>query len=219
MAGLSVAKRSVHQQNLVDAGNDASTDYAVLMPWIEGLTWYEFLVHKDNAELLSLIEPVIHNILDSFVDLEKHSLVHTDLAADNVVIDTKSGQISLIDLDFLHGPELPEPKYKPGGHPGYRHKTSLTEGNWHSYGDRFAGAVLLTEMLCWSEPSFRQVHDIKLESFFEQGELQGSNPKYELACKILDQRYGSSVRALFSQAWHSEHQRENVPPLLTGLQR
>jgi hypothetical protein len=63
--------------------------------------------------------------------------------------------VELLDLEGVYISGIPSPKRLSHGSPGYQHCRLGRQGQWSPYGDRFAGAILLTEMLTWWNPVVR----------------------------------------------------------------
>ena len=90
--------------------------------------------------------------------------------------------------------------YVPDGSPGYAHPRNQGRGCRNRFGDRFAGGVLLTEMLVWADPAVRQSSaDV---SVFEPGEMCHGGPKYGLVRQVL-QALSKDVARLFERVWDS----------------
>lgn len=183
--------------------------YAVLMPWVEGKTWHDYL-----AEEQPITPEQSHELASNFsyvlLQMENAGLAHCDLSAPNVII-TESDRglgISLVDVEDMYGPGFERPTLMPAGTSGYGHKTA-SQGIWCVAGDRFAGAVLLAEMLGWCDERVRRIkYD---EAFFDPSELQKSSERCQVLMRVLRERWGERVSQLFSQAWHSQTL-EDCPP-------
>jgi hypothetical protein len=110
-----------------------------------------------------------------------------------------------VDVEGLYAPGLPRPEALPSGSSGYAHRTAR-EGLWGPTADRFAGAVLLAEMLCWGDESVRQA--CYGETYFDPAEMPaqgGANPpRYQTLLSALARHYGQPVADLFERAWTSE---------------
>jgi hypothetical protein len=100
---------------------------------------------------------------------EANGLAHCDLSGSNVLLPdlhvigqempdlrlAASGHpVELVDLDGMYAPGLDRPGCLASGSPGYAHKTT-PRGEWGPMADRFAAAVLLAEMLAWSDAQVR----------------------------------------------------------------
>jgi hypothetical protein len=106
----------------------------------------------------------------------------------------------------MYGGAFPTPTEYPAGQIGYRHREVATRGTgqWCSAGDRFAGAVLIAEILCWHDPMIRRVRD--QISFFaddDPGKLEAW--RKESLVKALEANYPSTLAHLFEAAWRSEN--------------
>jgi len=104
-------------------------------------------------------------------------------------------------VEQLCAPGVARPLALPAGSPGYAHRTAAA-GLWQPEGDRFAGAVLLAELLGWCDEPVREA--AWGESYFAPDELQGNGEHRRTLAAALDRRWGSAVAALFQRAWDSE---------------
>ena len=210
LPGLQVCNRTVltPQKHIGLLRQYPDLTYAVLMPWIEGTTWMEVLM--DGQELspeasLGLAQSFL-NILSA---MEQEGIAHCDLSGPNLLlpvfarsqISNLKSKIELVDVEQLFGPGLDRPEAIPAGSPGYAHKTA-SDGLWGTRADRFAGAVLVGEMLGWCDKRVRK--ESWGESYFDLGELQRKSNRYQLMEAVLRERWGNRVATLFEQAWESE---------------
>ncbi len=176
--------------------------YSLLMPWIEGMTWFDVVnSRKEFSEIESL--ELAQKLTSILVGLEEHGLAHCDLSSSNLIFSKTDQEISLelIDIDGMFGPGFPKPEIVLSGSPGYAH-TSIQNGSWNSQSDRFAGAVLIAEMLGWSSPDVRKAANDGC--YFSAGEIQKDCPHYQLLVGYLKNTFGESIADNFSAAWHSE---------------
>src|SRR5262249_5127062 len=101
-----------------------------------------------------------------------------------------------------YGPNLPQPVEAPAGQDGYQHRTSRQLGQWNAEGDRFGAAILLAEMLGWSDARVRQ--NSADEHYFSAAEMQeADSPRYRLLYEVLRDEYAPTVAEPFEQAWRS----------------
>jgi len=140
--------------------------------------------------------------------MEQESLAHCDLSGPNVLLpglspEAHNGLVALVDVEQLYGPDLRRPDVLPGGSAGYAHKTA-PEGLWSAHADRFAGAVLLAEMLGWYDVHVRDAAEADSEAFFDSQELQQDRPRFRTLCATLRHAWGEEVARLFERAWHSD---------------
>ena len=182
--------------------------YAVLMPWIEGPTWLQVMQEKrelGKQESLALAR----SLAGILATLEQKGVAHCDLSAPNLLIPGLMGKgveqggtaLALVDVEQLYGPGLERPEPLPAGSPGYAHRTA-DDGLWTAAADRFAGAVLLAEMLGWCDDRVRQA--AYGESYFEPDEMQQPSARSDHLRTVLRERWGDGLAALFDQAWHSD---------------
>ncbi len=204
IAGLRACRRRLVEPAEAAAIGEPGLAYAVLMPWIEGVSWAGVVEGRfplSHRTCLGLAEQTA-NIL---AELEARGLAHADVSSSNVIItnsDTGSA-VELIDVEDMYHDNLGALPYVPDGSPGYAHPRNQGSGCRNRFGDRFAGGVLLTEMLVWADPAVRQsAADV---SVFEPGELCHGGPKYGLVRQIL-QGLSKDVARLFERVWDSPGQ-------------
>jgi WD40 repeat protein len=112
----------------------------------------------------------------------------------------------LVDVEGLYAPGLPRPEVLPSGSSGYAHRTAR-EGLWGPTADRFAGAVLLAEMLGWGDESVREA--CYGETYFDPAEMPSvaqasACDRYQTLLSALARHYDQPVADLFERAWTSE---------------
>ncbi len=188
-------------------------EYAVLMPWIRGSTWFDILV-AETSLTEDASKKVAKSTADVLTSLEDRGFAHCDIAAANVIVNTGTGVVSLIDVEDMFGPGLSLSSGFPQGTDGYQHQTSRNEeqGQWCPEGDRFSSAILLAEMLAWHSPEIQQSFDPDIEHFFDEDELQDPNSsRYELMVNTLGEM-SKEIADCFTRAWESKTLTE-CPPL------
>jgi len=188
----------------------------VLMPWIEGPTWMEVMLRGDPGSHPLTAQQgltLAHSLTETLVGMEERRVAHCDLSGPNVMLPALfpspaggrraggEGKIALVDVEQFYGPGLARRGLLPGGSPGYAHKTA-PQGLWSATADRFAGAVLLAEMLGWCDERVREA--AWGESYFDPAEIQQESARYHILVQVLRERWGDSVATLFSRAWRSE---------------
>lgn len=187
-----------------------SLQYSVIMPWVEGTTWQELIMNKehlDKNQCLALAD----GFLQTLVNMEEKGIAHCDLSGPNLIVDlqrlrSRNGsngrfQPSLIDLEELFAPGFNQPKKLPAGSAGYAHKT-VKNGIWTIDADRFAGAILLVNILTWHyKPMLEESFG---EQFFDPAEIHQSCKRQELMSHALKSHFGEAVQALFDRVWWSD---------------
>lgn len=209
--GLEVCGRQCLHQGIHDdvLSEYPDLEYAALMPWITGSTWYDIVI---SATPLSRLEAMTfaNATAQVLASLEEAGLAHCDIAAPNIIINGTTGRAHLIDVEDLYVPGFPAPSALPAGTEGYAHLTS-PEGLWKASGDRFAGAVIMAEMAGWHDPRIRKQADE--EHYFAGNEMQQDSPRYQLMREVLTD-LNPTLSDLFEQAWLSPTL-EDCPPLKT----
>jgi hypothetical protein len=222
LPGLTVCRRTVltptRHADLLRREPDLT--YAVLMPWIEGPTWVEVMLEKRPLTPQQALD-LARAFAQVLVRMEEQGLAHCDLSGPNVLLPMLAGQtadrrpqtayspsstVELVDVEGLYAPGLPRPEVLPSGSSGYAHRTAR-EGLWGPTADRFAGAVLLAEMLGWGDESVRQA--CYGETYFDPAEMPSvaqasACDRYQTLLSALARHYGQPVADLFERAWTSE---------------
>ena len=208
MPGLATCERFVisKQQfpSLILQNKDLN--YSVLMPWVEGTTWQDVVLNKIslNRDRCYEIASNLNMVLGS---MESLGMAHCDLSGPNIILrpreldDDDEDLVSLIDLEEMYAPKLKRPKTVPAGSAGYAH-ASTQSGVWSADADRFAGSVLLANMLTWSDSSVVQA--AFGEQYFAPNEMQVDCPRYQTLVGSLEKQWGKNTSELFSTAWHSK---------------
>ncbi|WP_211745828.1 hypothetical protein [Paenibacillus sp. Marseille-Q4541] len=211
VSGLQVCNRDVltpeRNGKLISEHGDLL--YSVLMPWISGITWFDIICDK---KLLTPSESL--TLAASFAGIgsamEQRGIAHCDLSAPNVLIPffseveqpEGSSAVELVDVEQIYSPKMDRPDALLAGSAGYAAHRIVNSGLWSSYADRFAGAVILAEMLGYSDQDI--VQRTYGESYFDQRELQTSCDRYIKLLQFLERRYGRKISELFSRAWNSQ---------------
>jgi hypothetical protein len=222
LPGLTVCRRTVltPQRNANLLRREPDLTYAVLMPWIEGPTWTEVMLEKRPLTPQQALD-LARAFADLLSRMEQNGLAHCDLSGPNVLLPMLAGQtadrrpqtayrppsaVELVDVEGLYAPGLPRPEALPSGSSGYAHRTAR-EGLWGPTADRFAGAVLLAEMLGWGDESVREA--CYGETYFDPAEMPSvaqasACDRYRTLLSALARHYGQPVADLFERAWRSE---------------
>lgn len=206
--GLSVCRRVVLHPGsygqLLQQHPDLT--FAVLMPWIEGPTWEQVVL---GAEELSP-EQSLHlarALAALHASLEEQGMAHCDLVGPNLLLPELGGGtgIELVDLEQVYGPGFERPDLLLNTTPHYTHEESEA-GLWCSYADRFAGAMLLAEMLAWCDDKVREKSWGK--NYFPVEETHKDTARSRTMTHALERHWGDRMASLFERAWHSETLRD-----------
>jgi hypothetical protein len=231
MSGLFVARRTclTKQQYPELIAEYPELEYAVLMPWLTGQTWAGLMDNpaaSANYTRAYAIQLALKTA-DILWNLEKRSLAHTDIAGDNVVL-LDCNKVELIDIESLYSErtgwlgefdawrnrlrafiESHRSRFRStlpsGGTPGYQHPHLDHRGQRRLEGDRFAGAILLTEMLTWWNPLVRAQTDDRYDSLFQSYEME-SPATWERRLQVIRKTLRDihpGLCDLFDQAWNS----------------
>jgi serine/threonine protein kinase len=179
-------------------------EYAVLMPWLQGRSWAGLMPAR-RSESIYTANQALHLArltAQTLRNLEVHGLAHTDIAGSNVLLLPNFQGMELLDLEGLYFPEAVEP-HPAWGTPGYQHPNPGSLGQWCAEGDRFAGAILLTEMLTWWDPKVRAHVPPDAESLFRPQEMQERGTPLWAAVRAALETICPPALGLFDQTWAS----------------
>jgi hypothetical protein len=146
---------SVSSSAYADPEFQAWIDGAVLMPQAMSSTWANLAASIREGTILSRVERLLlcQKLSERIGWLESLGLAHRDLSSTNVLIDSLSIEIHLIDWDSLYHSTLAMPSNTNCGTNGYLApfvKGAGSEGaqaSWLENSDRFALAILNVEVL------------------------------------------------------------------------
>jgi len=180
--------------------------YSILMPWVNGITWSDVvLVRRPLLPSQSL--GLARRLVAVLTGMEERGVAHCDLSSANLIIHGLDSEtdaapdIALVDIEQLYAPDLERPAVLPGGSPGYAYAVGSAD-DWGPDGDRFAGAVLLAEMLAWCDERVQQA--AWESSYFEETDLQQPVERYQLLQKVIAAQWGTDIASLFQQVWQSK---------------
>ncbi|MBX3086264.1 MAG: hypothetical protein KF716_31800 [Anaerolineae bacterium] len=203
LPGMKAARRTVFT-NATHAPLIAqypALEYGMLMPWLPGMTWYDLITSKAPISSNESIR-LAQSLSGVLAAMEAQGLAHTDIAGANVMVDRRNSDVQLVDIEEIYGPDQPPPVEAPAGQDGYQHKQGRERGQWNANGDRFAAAMLLAEMLGWSDARLRQ--NSADEHFFASAEMQDpASARFRLMSQALRDHYSDDIASLFEQAWNS----------------
>lgn len=123
-------------------------EYAVLMPWVPGKTWYDCLGQAESTGTIfnvQIAKMLTANFLEILAVLERESIAHTDISAGNVVFNNVNSEAQLLDLEDIYIPGAPRPNEETIGTLHYQHRGQ--QPTWRPEGDRYAAGVLASEIL------------------------------------------------------------------------
>ncbi len=215
--GMKVCKRTciTPKNNPELIKNFPELNYSLLMPWAEGKTWFDILQTKEEIPLETSLK-IASKLLELLVTLERNGYAHCDISSANLILDCEiknnkiifqeNPQVELIDVEDMFGPNFSDPNTYPLGTDGYHHKTSriAPKGQWCKEGDRFAAAIILAELMCWSDLNFR--NKASNESYFSLDDLNNKQDisKHQLLTSILN-NIGTPLKTCFETAWNSNN--------------
>lgn len=177
--------------------------YSVLMPWLPGRTWAGMLSDRRSAVAYTPLRgfSIATVTAQALWNIEAHHLAHTDVAGTNVMLSPDCASVELLDVENLYIPGHDIAHRTSYGTPGYQLPGLGPQGNRCLEGDRFAGAMLLTEMLVWADPRVRMATPEGADTLFQPHELQQVGGARWQA--VRDALWGlcPPALALFDHAW------------------
>ncbi len=190
---------------------------ASLMPWVAGTTWATVMQRRDTAPLYATLLGWAAACSQTLGDLEARGLAHTDIAGSNVMVLPAAPEVVLLDLERMYAPTAPHPPGQGLGTRGYQHPHQEPTGQWCPAGDRFAGAVLLTEMLIWGDPRVRASVLAGAESVFHPAEMGVIGTPVWWAVRRSLWEHWPDLLPLFDAAWDAPSLAA-CPPLASWAQ-
>jgi hypothetical protein len=201
--GLRAANRRILQAFDPIVRTHPDLAYAMIMPWIKGKTWYDFLVNAASSGRpfsVAISLQLCKRFLEVLASLEQSGIAHTDLSPGNVVLELSSRDVQLLDLEDLYMPGSVNSKVAMGSK-GYRHPSGDVgkQNFWRAEGDRYAAAVLAAEILVLANNDLaRRATD---EGFFTDHRLskQGGNRFGEAKAWLF--KVAPTFASIFERAW------------------
>ncbi|MEU7872176.1 serine/threonine-protein kinase [Dactylosporangium sp. NPDC049140] len=201
LPGMRVCDRHVISDREAAAIGEPALSWSVLMPWIDGQPWADYIEHEVLSRATSIA--LAQETSRLLAGLESKRLAHTDISSTNIMFRPTAGgfDIQLIDVEDMYNELLKRPEYPTDGSPGYAHPANRNKGCWNAAGDRFAGAMLLAELLTLHDSKIRSV--VSDASLFSNQELCGDNAKSRIVYQAL-RTHSERIARLFDRAWRSQ---------------
>lgn len=212
LRGFRVAERTViDRKSFPDIVDEfPELNYSVLMPWIQGTIWGNLMISERPLPQGKYFQ-IAKILLEIIYTLEDQGLAHCDLSNNNFIIDPTLSSIELIDIEDMYAPDMPRPipdiSY---GTIGYRTKWIAENGLWGPKSDRFASAILCSEIITWHN---KEIRDNKAgdTSFFDEVEIGEASERYRIMKSYLG-KLDSDLPVLFEKAWFSKNS-DHCPPV------
>lgn len=182
---------------------------AIVMPWFD-LPQVDTVRNtlKSTADSSISQRTCLHFgqlLAEILANLEHLGIAHGDIASSNVLIDWKKDELYIIDIEDMFHASLDQPATTQdslGGTGGYRFSEDFS--SWQAPADRFAGALLICELLTLSNTECQSVS--YSESYFHQDNLdtrafnRTNDQQYTTLYDEIDQ-LNVKARDLLEHAW------------------
>lgn len=175
--------------------------FSILMPWIQGRSWGRIIEDNSDLQFEDYLK-IVKSLSRVMTNLERYELAHCDLSHNSFMIDSSFSSIQLYDLENMYGRNMPRPVPELSyGTPGYRSRWIAENGLWDAKSDRFAFAILCSEIITWYNKSIRD-NKARVDSFFAEEEIGNITPRYNFMMYCLGQ-LNPKLPELFQRAWCS----------------
>lgn len=198
VSGLSVANRSIH------TFSQPETSTVMLMPWMKGSAWFSYVDEEVPISISNSLK-LAKNFAGVLVGLEEQGLAHCDISGKNIFFSRNYEQVELVDIEEMYAPGLlpPPDNFFPAGTPGYTPDWIRKHGAWEDKADRYAGGIVLAEMLAWYSSEVRQLNSSD-DSFFSIEEVGiNRSERYEAVKNALSE-HNKVLVDLFEATWFSQ---------------
>jgi hypothetical protein len=180
--------------------------YGTVMPWVEGPTWMDVMLDKRELSEQDSFH-VARSLIEVLFSMEQRGLAHCDLSGANVLLPKLADQpegafadVEFVDIEQMYAPKLEKSEITTGASPGYAGE-NISDDLWSPHADRFAGAILIAEMLGWCDGTVRG--HAWGESYFAPEEIQKKSTRYDVLLHSIRKHFGDQVAKLFERAWES----------------
>ena len=179
---------------------------AVLMPWVAGKSWQNFIIDREEVEFLDGLN-LSRELAQIFTEFEKRHLAHCDLSNGNFVFSPDFSNVELVDIEEMYGDGFSPPTPLPVGTDGYAPLRVVEDGYYGPDADRLSLSILIVEILCWQFEEVRQAREPM--SLFASDEFGYLSKRYKLVTDKLSTLPEASgvnkekILQLFNQAWFS----------------
>ena len=185
-------------------GKYPDLDKAILMPYIDGISWGNMIASGKVIDFKQSIH-LAKSLSKILFELENKRLAHCDISSDNLIISRDFTGLEFIDIEEAYWAERIPPKHPPLGTEGYSPEVILENGYYGVLADRFAAGVLITEILCWQYLEIVQQREAN--SLFASGEFGLNSKRFKLVGQKLKELPATcginpeGIYKLFDQLW------------------
>jgi hypothetical protein len=212
LQGLRAAEHRAVEPSEPVARKHRNLEYAMLMPWIHGITWFDVLgqaraqgyyLDNDPRVRKSAAIRLCDRFLEVIEGLEAKRVAHTDISPGNIMVQLDPVDVQLLDLEDMYTPGALPPVELNKGSQGYRHRSGDEgETSWRAEGDRYAAAVLAAEMLVLT--NLELARKATEEGFFtdHRGAPQGMSRFREAQAWL--ENTAPEFAVVFERSWFAE---------------
>ena len=214
LSGLAVAQRSVLDPDRCEEllGFPAGGACAVFMPWVDGPSWESVVLGRWELTPQQSVR-LARGLAETLAALEARGLAHCQLSGHHLLLPLLAPHreathpVALVDLE---GRWDPLADTVPSGGlqaDGYTHRAGPA---WSPTADRFAGTVLMAEVLGWCDSVVREAGSGG--AYFAPSDVGKDGQRYRLLVSRLRDRWGAEAATLLQDAWNSNDV-SSCPPL------
>jgi serine/threonine protein kinase len=170
----------VPQRLLINSNDDKALldqhpylENAIVMPWFALPKLDEIrsrIKKKQLTNITSKSKQFASLFAYALAELENRGIAHGDIATSNVFFDWDNDRLVIIDIEDMFHTSLVRPRHLEnavGGTPNYRFSTQFT--SWQPSADRFAGAVMISEILTLADAACIQAS--ARETYFDADDI------------------------------------------------
>lgn len=204
-------------------------EYAIVMPWSGGTTWSD--AHAEQGEEYRSAQDrspkagdlsrwrclqLATRLAEVLAMLERQQMAHCNLGPEKIMLslDPLVPLVELVGLEGVYSAHLESRKDLKDSVPEYRHPNETQPG---PASDRFAGALLIAEILSWYDDEIKSLFLYQSDSLFTVDELgQTTNPKFEAVTGRVKSHH-ADLAELLQRAWESKTPDE-APAMVVWLE-
>lgn len=193
---------------------------AIVMPWF-ALPKLDEIRSRIKKKQLTNIASKSKQFASLFAyalsELENRGIAHGDIATSNVFFDWDNDRLVIIDIEDMFHTSLVRPSHLEnavGGTPNYRFSTQFT--SWQSSADRFAGAIMISEILTLADDTCIQASAD--ETYFNADDIANREwngieiPRFKTVYEALNDINAKASEHL-KTCWNTTNEIDKLPKL------